>query len=103
MSTRKNRFIWTADKLNELKDLSQIMTARQLADWFGCSTANIRQRCKKQAFAYLLISGSGTTYPLNAQESIALFKQQYKNSTINQLLTKPWSKHEQITTNQSHC
>lgn len=79
-------------------------TIAELSEFFGTSKDSLRKLCKRHDIVCQPdLKGGAKTKPrknqqLNAQESIALFKQQYKKSTINQLLTKPWSHHEQITT-----
>lgn len=105
-TARLKRGFWSTDRVIELKKLASIMTVIELALKFDVTRRQIQSACGTHEITYLHIGSgrpkkqkSGTPKKITAQESIDLFKNQYQQQTINQLLTKPWSKHEQIRLN----
>lgn len=97
---RHPRTRWTPARLALLAKMGQTMDAEELAEWFDKSEQNIHKICRKYSIPYKHRAIGGQKGPrpqsnqLNAQESVDLFKTQYRNELLNQLIAHKWNKHE---------
>lgn len=92
---KKKHKVWTAQRISELELLAQDMSTEELADHFHVSCDNVRKICRLYDIKQPVDRRYNRARQLDAQESIALFKMQYINQPINQLITKNWRHYEQ--------
>ena len=101
MSNPKGK--WYPARILQLEIHAQTMTAEELADWFGESEnciyralkyygMELKKRTKRRTKRRTKQERDTRPKQLIAQESIDLFKTQYLNEPINQLLTQNWSR-----------
>ncbi|HED35070.1 MAG TPA: hypothetical protein ENJ08_12800 [Gammaproteobacteria bacterium] len=95
ITLKRKHKVWTAQRIAELELLAQDLTSEQLADHFHVTSQGIREICRLYDIK-LPVAQRVRTRQLDAQESIALFKLQYQNQPINQLITRNWRHYEQI-------
>ena len=79
---------WPVERLDKLETAAANMNIAQLAELFDERKDYIRQTCLSNNIKFLK---AGPQMQLNAQESIDLFKNRYKNETLNLLITNSWS------------